>query len=52
MFSETRVFLFKCTECESIISVEFEKDDEIKKVQNNKAIVECPCGADCKVLLD
>lgn len=47
-----RKFLFKCCECEMIVSVEFEKDDDIKDVANNKVLFECSCGGIQEVLLD
>lgn len=51
MFDDKRKFLFKCEDCETILSVEFE-DEDIKKVQEDKMFLECPCGGQCKVLRD
>lgn len=51
-FQEYRTFLFKCFKCESILAVDFDDKEEIKKVQQKKAIVDCPCGHKCYVLLD
>lgn len=47
-----RKFLFKCDECEMILSVEFEEEEDLEKVQDDKMILECPCGGHCKVLRD
>jgi len=33
---DKRKFLFKCEECHSIISVEFEDEEDLKKVQEVK----------------
>jgi len=52
MLTRTRKFLFKCEECEVILSVEFDDEDDIKKVQEDKVDLECPCGGYCKVLRD
>ena len=52
MLIKTRKFLFKCEECKIILSVEFDDEDDIKKVQENKVDLECPCGGYCKVLRD
>lgn len=48
-----RKFLFKCDECEMILSVEFEDEEDLEKVQDDKMILECPCGGGhCIVLRD
>jgi hypothetical protein len=45
-----QTFLFKCDTCEAIISVDFEEEEDLEDVNNNKVILECPCGGRCKVL--
>jgi len=45
-------FLFRCEDCEMILSVDFEDEDDLKKVQEDKMALECPCGGRCKVLRD
>lgn len=51
MLSETnRKFLFKCEECEMIISAEFDDPEDLEDLQEDKIQLECPCGAHCKVL--
>ena len=53
MFSEIlRKFLFKCQDCEMILSVDLEEDEDLEKVQENKMVLECPCGGECTVLRD
>lgn len=52
MLIKTRNFLFKCEECEIILSVDFDDEDDIKRVQENKVDLECSCGGYCKVLRD
>lgn len=43
-------FLFKCDDCEMIISVEYEEEEDLEKVRNNEIILSCPCGGECKIL--
>lgn len=43
-------FLFKCDECEMIVTVEFDEQDDLDQVQENKMVLECPCKGHCKVL--
>lgn len=45
-------FLFKCDDCEMVLSVEFEEDEDLDKVREDKMVLECPCGSECKVLRD
>jgi len=52
MFSEKRKFLFKCDECSMILSVEFDEEEDLQKVQDDKMVLECPCGGHCNVLRD
>jgi len=47
-----RKFLFKCEDCAMILSVDFEDEADIKKVDDDKMILECPCGGNCTVLRD
>jgi hypothetical protein len=49
---DKRTFLFKCDQCEMIVSVEFDEPEEIEKVQENKTILECPCRGHCLILRD
>ena len=53
MFNEPKQeFLFRCEECEMILSVTFELEEDLQKVKDNKMILQCPCGSECKVLRD
>jgi hypothetical protein len=45
-------FLFKCDECAMIVSIELEEEDELEKVNENKFVLECPCGGHSHVLRD
>jgi hypothetical protein len=47
-----RKFLFRCDICEIIISVDFDDEEDLENVQENKIELECPCGGKCKVLRD
>lgn len=50
MLDKKRKYLFRCDSCETILSVEFDEPEDIKKVQEDKVILECPCGGYCNVL--
>jgi DNA-directed RNA polymerase subunit RPC12/RpoP len=51
MFSDKkRKYLFKCAECEMILSVDIEDQEDIDKIQDNKLKLECPCGSHLCVL--
>jgi hypothetical protein len=53
MFSDPkRKFLFKCEDCGMILSVEFEEEEDLKKVQEDEMTLECPCEGHCKILRD
>jgi hypothetical protein len=53
MFYESkRKYLFKCDECEMILSVDLEDEDDLERVQDDKMVLECLCGGHCKVLRD
>ena len=45
-------FLFKCEDCAMIVSIELEEEDELERVNENKLVLECPCGGKSKVLRD
>ena len=45
-------FLFRCVNCELIMAVDIEKKEDLKKVEDNKMFLECPCGSTCKILRD
>lgn len=47
-----RKFLFKCVKCKLILSAEFERKEDLKKIQEKKLELQCPCGGICKVLFD
>jgi len=50
--TQNRKFLFKCEDCSMILSVDLEDKEDIEKVQQDKMILECPCGGECVVLRD
>lgn len=53
MFSDAkRKFLFKCDECSTILSVEFEEEEDLENIQEDKIVLECPCGGHSRVLRD
>ena len=52
IFDQTRKFLFKCKECEMILSVELSEPEDLEKVQEDELAIECPCGSNCYILRD
>jgi len=53
MFSNLkRKFLFKCDTCEMILNVEFDEEEDLEKLQEDKMILECPCKGQCRALRD
>lgn len=50
---EKRTFLFRCDDCQMVLSVDFEDKEDIEDIQNDKIELECPCHyGKCKVLRD
>jgi len=47
---ESRKFLFRCEDCQMIISVNFDDPEDLENLQEDKIQLECPCGAHCFVL--
>jgi hypothetical protein len=43
-------FLFKCEDCNTILSADFEKQEDIDNINENKVELTCPCEGRCKVL--
>ena len=52
MMYKKRAFLFKCEECQMIVSLEFDDQEDIDKIQNDQIVFECPCGSCYKILRD
>jgi len=52
MFGNKRKFLFRCEKCALILAVEIEDEEDLKQIENNKLVLECPCGGICRVLRD
>ena len=53
MFSISRKFLFRCDHCEMILSVEFQDEEDLQNIQEDKMVLECPCEeGHCFVLRD
>lgn len=54
MFDDSkRVFLFRCEECKTILSIELDKEEDIEKALSGKMYIECPCEEGiCEILLD
>lgn len=47
-----RKFLFRCDDCQIILAVEFDEEEDLKKIQDNEMVLECPCNGICKILRD
>ncbi len=45
-------FTFRCNDCKMIISSEFDDEDDIEDVRDDKLYLECPCGGKCGLLRD
>jgi hypothetical protein len=53
MFDPTkRKFLFRCEDCGLIVAIDFEDEEDLLDVQDDKITLECPCEGKCKVLRD
>ena len=52
MFNQKLKYLFKCADCEMIVSVEIEDEEDLKKVHEDELILDCPCGGKACVLRD
>lgn len=53
MFNDKKIrFTFKCGDCQMIISSEFDDEEDIEDVRNDKLYLECPCGGKCYLLRD
>lgn len=52
IFESDRNFLFRCETCKMIVSVNFDDEEEIEKVNDDEVILECACGGESKVLRD
>jgi len=50
--STRKKYLFKCEDCGTILSVEFEEKEDIEKVNDNKMVLQCPCEGSCTILRD
>lgn len=51
-FSKSRKFLFKCEDCELIVTAEFEDPEDLEKIQKDQIVLECTCKGYCKLLRD
>ena len=49
---QPRKFLFKCNDCEMIVSVSFDNKEDLDKVQEGEMVLECVCEGRSTVLLD
>lgn len=53
MFDPTkRHFLFKCEDCDLIVAVDLETEEDLLDVQEDKISLRCPCDGECRVLRD
>lgn len=51
MFDEKKQrFSFRCHECKTIFSSEFEDEKEIEDIREGELYFECPCGGKSKLL--
>ena len=53
MFSEKkRTVLVRCEDCQMLLSVDLENDDDIEKMNDNELELDCVCGGQCAALRD
>lgn len=53
MFNDKKIrFTFRCVDCQVIISSEFDDEEDIEDVRNDKLYLECSCGGKCPLLRD
>lgn len=45
-----RKFLFKCEDCQMILSVDLEEEKDLEEVQEDKMVLHCPCEGKCYVM--
>jgi hypothetical protein len=45
-------FLFKCEDCQMIVSVDLEEEEDLKRLHEDIFFLECPCGGRSCVLRD
>jgi len=50
LFDKSKHVLFRCESCGTIVSVDFEDEDDIEKLDENKIVLECPCGGSSEIL--
>lgn len=51
LFDQNKHVLFKCTECNLIVSVNFDNEDDIEKLNEDKIVLECSnCKGTCTIL--
>jgi len=52
MFTDSKKikFLYRCNDCEMIISVDFDEQEDIEGAENGTLKLECACGGHCIVL--
>jgi hypothetical protein len=50
LFNKSKHVLFRCETCATIVSVDFEDEDDIDKLDENKIVLECPCGGESSIL--
>ena len=43
-------FLFKCQDCQMIVSISLEDEEDIENVQDDKLFFDCLCGGKSEVL--
>lgn len=45
-------FLFRCEECNLILSAEFEEEEDLKDVREDQIVLDCECGGKAHYLMD
>ena len=51
MFDNKKLkFLFRCEDCQMIVSIDLENEDDIENAQDDQMVLDCPCGSKSYVL--
>jgi len=48
--NEKRKFLFRCEDCQMIISVDFDDPEEIEKIMEDELVLQCNCKGYCIII--
>lgn len=50
IFNQNKQTIFRCVDCQTIVFVEFDNEEDIKKLNENKIVLKCACGGESIIL--